>query len=149
MSEKENLFFNVGSADGVENIKNAVKAVGGADLIAFDTLMSFHFGDENKAADMNVIMANLQQIAEEFNAAVICTHHLRKKSSGEKQRITQDEIVGSSILVRQCGSAYVLEKLGEFSYRLRAVKTWWKTPKPATSTPPPTVLPRWTASGPM
>lgn len=97
-----------------------------ADVIVLDTLMSFRSDDENTMVNSNLMMMNLKSIAETLNCAVIVTHHVRKRQ-GDKQRIDQDEIVGSSAIVRQCGAAFILSRQG-YNYALKPVKSWWELP---------------------
>ena len=103
------------------------------DIIVFDTLMSFRSIDESDQKSTTLLMSRLQALAERFNCAVILTHHLRKSSNGDtNQRIDQDEIVGSSALVRQCGNAFILRNVGFEIKQLACVKAWWEIPKAIT-----------------
>ncbi len=131
---RHGLHLNINTASGISAI-SALSKKFKPDCIIFDTLMSFRDDDENGAQDTSLMMARLQALADNLNAAVIVTHHLRKSAmqqtngEGFRQRIDQDEIIGSSALVRQCGVAYILVKYGEKTFCLKPVKTWWENSK--------------------
>ncbi len=103
------------------------------DIVAFDTLMSFRGDDENTAQNTIDMMSRCKVIAEKHNCAIICTHHLRKsagnKAYSQKADEEQDEIIGSSALVRNAATAFILSR--NFSAtKLKCVKSWWKMPEP-------------------
>ena len=50
-------------------------------LIIIDTLARHHTGDENSATEMSSFIGNLDQLREEFNAAVVVVHHSGKDPS--------------------------------------------------------------------
>ena len=127
---RHGLLLNINTEDGINAIAVICRKIPCLDLIAFDTLMSFRDDDENTAKDTSLMMQRLQALAENNNAAVIVTHHVRKspsenKSGGRVQRIDQDEIIGSSALVRQSACAYILTKHVHSVYKLTSVKTWF------------------------
>lgn len=133
---KQQVFLNLNTQEGAQAIFNLCKPFA-PDLVIFDTLMSFRDDDENGAQDTSVLMMRLQAIAETLDCAIIITHHLRKSQAARTddgfgtQRVDQDEIIGSSALVRQCGVAYILLRFGD-EFILRPVKTWWAEPKATT-----------------
>lgn len=101
-------------------------------IVIFDSLMSFRNSDESNQYVSNTMMTNVRRIAEANNTAVICTHHLRKRSSEQMvQQIDQDEIIGSSALVRNASCAFTLTGQGSVK-TLKCVKTWWKKPETLT-----------------
>lgn len=99
------------------------------DLVIFDTMMSFRRDDENSAQSTRDLCARLQSLAENNNCAVIATHHLRKADKREKamSELDQDEIIGSSALVRMAGTAFIMTKRYK-AVKLTCVKSWWKVP---------------------
>lgn len=124
---KHKIVLDVDRPDGVQGIYNICKVVR-PDIVALDTLMSFRSDDENAMQNSNIMLSRLQYLADSFSCAIIVTHHIRKRQSGVQERIDQDEIVGSSALVRQSGCAWILTKNGR-NYALHPVKTWWKVPE--------------------
>lgn len=126
---RDGIALDLDSKTGAEAAQNYVLAYQ-ADIVAFDTMMSFRSDDENNAKDTNGVLSKLKTIAENCNCAVIGTHHVRKKASGDTvNRIDQDEIIGSSAMVRRAGTAFILDKNGDTScVSLRCVKSWWRNP---------------------
>lgn len=99
------------------------------DVVIFDSLMSFISCNESDAAEMSRVMFTLKKWAEQLNCAIVCLHHLRKTDKRSIQdNVDQDEIIGSSIIVRVVGSAYVLNGLTEIK-SLKCVKSWWEKPQ--------------------
>lgn len=101
------------------------------DCVIFDSLMSFRDKDESDQVTSSAMMTNVRRIAESTGAAVICTHHLRKKSTQathqEGSQLDQDEIIGSSAIVRTASTAFILT--GKNVKTLKCVKTWWIEPE--------------------
>ena len=126
---KHGIFFDLDTQEGVKNIMNACRDLN-PDIVIFDTMMSFRRDDENSAQSTRDLMSRLHFLAESLNCAVIGTHHLRKKQGDKKgdKSIDQDEIIGSSALVRMAGTAFILSRGFECS-RLECVKSWWEEPK--------------------
>lgn len=82
------------------------------DLVFFDTLISFHTADESKQAEMTNVITFLLKTAKTFNCAIVLNHHLRKKSTKAQMKNaspvpTQDDIIGSGVIVRLASCAYV------------------------------------------
>lgn len=82
------------------------------DLIFFDTLISFHTADESKQAEMTNVITFLLKTAKTFNCAIVLNHHLRKKNTKAQMKNvspipTQDDIIGSGVIVRLASCAYV------------------------------------------
>lgn len=129
---KNNIDVNIDTPNGLGVILDLCNQTQ-PDIIVFDTLMSFQNGDESEQKNMVGIMTNLMTIAQLRNCAVVVTHHLRKGSKDDKQKqVSQDEIIGSSAIVRLCGNAFVLQKIGFSTYQLSPVKAWWEMPKSLT-----------------
>lgn len=80
------------------------------DLVYFDTLISFHTADESKQGEMTSVITFLLKTAKTFNCAIVLNHHLRKrnqKAQMQKTTPTQDDIIGSGVIVRLASCAYV------------------------------------------
>lgn len=125
---RHGFIIDLSNRDGIRPIFNICKDYQ-PDIIVFDTLMSFRSDDENAMQNTNTMLSNLQALAEQYNVAIVATHHVRKRQNGAKERIDQDELIGSSALVRQTAVAFILSKRG-YNYSLTPVKTWWKIEKP-------------------
>lgn len=76
------------------------------DLIIFDTLSANAFlgFDENRTADMKLLMDALRRLQQLFNCAVLMCHH--SGHGGERER-------GSSDLGAACDAIFFVEKQGE------------------------------------
>lgn len=124
---KQGQFLDLDTREGAMLINQVVKDVN-PDIVVFDTLMSFRRDDENSSQSTRDMMTRLQFIADNNNVAVIATHHLRKSDKRERnQSIDQDEIIGSSALVRLASSAFIMVKRYQAN-SLHCVKSWWKIP---------------------
>lgn len=109
------------------------------DIVYFDTLISFHTADESKQSEMTATMSFLLKCAKEFNCAIVLNHHLRKRSPKAQAqkgnaKPTQDDIIGSGVIVRLASCAYVAyqhnddmtENEGMPTVIVSNVKTWLK-----------------------
>jgi regulatory protein RepA len=76
-----------------------VEAARGFDLIVIDTLTRFHTLDENSSRDMTRLVAALENLAFETNAAVLYLHHTSKVSALSGGGATQQAARGSSVLI--------------------------------------------------
>lgn len=80
------------------------------DIVYFDTLISFHTADESKQAEMTGTITFLLKCAKTFDCAIVLNHHLRKrnaKATRDNPVPTQDDIIGSGVIVRLASCAYV------------------------------------------
>ena len=82
------------------------------DIVYFDTLISFHTADESKQGEMTSVITFLLKTAKTFNCAIVLNHHLRKRSTKAQMKNatptpTQDDIIGSGVIVRLASCAYV------------------------------------------
>ena len=105
------------------------------DIIFFDSLISFHEKDENKAAEMKPIFKRLNDLAERANCAIILIHHSRKRAAKERTlSLNQDDVIGSSILNRLVGLIIGIEPMKEDEKTLlvRTLKTWFTAFMPFT-----------------
>lgn len=107
------------------------------DIVYFDTLISFHTADESKQGEMTSVITFLLKTAKTFNCAIVLNHHLRKrnqKSQMQKTTPTQDDIIGSGVIVRLASCAYVAYQAtdqagtneGMPTVIMSNVKTWLK-----------------------
>lgn len=68
----------------------------GIGMVILDTLSYVHQAeDENSAADMKPVMANLKRIAKESNASIVLVHHAGK---GSKDKSISERGRGSSVI---------------------------------------------------
>lgn len=97
------------SDEGKDNIR-IIMHMEKPDIVFFDTLISFHLSDENKACNMVPIYIFLRELAETYNCAIVTCHHTRKKQSNQtKEVINQDEVIGSSAGNRLASAVYLIE----------------------------------------
>lgn len=120
------IFLDLDTKEGAEIVHGMIQGFA-PDLVIFDTMMSFRRDDENSAQSTRDMCSRLQFLAGSCHCAVIAAHHLRKKQQGHKDNIDQDEIIGSSALVRMAGVALILSKVNGI-VRSDCVKSWWKEP---------------------
>lgn len=82
------------------------------DIVYFDTLISFHTADESKQSEMTSAITFLLKCAKAFDCAIVLNHHLRKRGTKAQMKNinpmpTQDDIIGSGVIVRLASCAYV------------------------------------------
>lgn len=120
-------FLNIPSnAQGMWDIISSFKP----DVVIFDSLMGFMSCNESDANEMAKLMVTLKSWAEILNCAILCCHHLRKTDKkAQSHEIDQDEVIGSSIIVRSAGVVYTLTGFNDAKY-IKCVKSWWKFPEP-------------------
>ena len=122
-----------------EGMKNAERLINmyEPDIIFIDTFSSFHESDENKANEMKPIFKELAGFARRYNMAVVPVHHSRKRAAKERGlQLTQDDVIGSSILNRLVGLIIGIEPMKEDEKTLlvRSLKSWFSTFMPFTYT---------------
>ena len=105
-----------------------------ADIVFFDTFISFMTGDENSAKEIGEIFIELRSMAEENNCAIVLNHHFRKTSKGEGRRKTasMSDVIGSSAMAR-LSSLMIgmtkdssLDSEGKNVVNVFSIKTWYK-----------------------
>ena len=105
------------------------------DIIFWDSFMSFHEKDENKATEMKPIIKKLNDLARDFNCAVVLVHHSRKRTAKERSlSLNQDDVIGSSVFNRIVGLIIGIEPMKEDEKTLlvRPLKTWFSAFMPFT-----------------
>ena len=105
------------------------------EIVFFDTFISFHSKDENKAAEMKPIFKYLLKLARERNIAVVLMRHTRKRKLNEQKfAMTQDEAIGSSVFNRMVSLLVGIEPIqndsvdggeGETINLVKVQKTWF------------------------
>ena len=123
--------------DDTEGWKNICRIVDmyKPDIIFFDSLVSFHEKDENKSSEMKPIFKRLNDLARNFNCAVVIIHHSRKRAAKERTlSLNQDDVIGSSVLNRIVGLIIGIEPMKEDERTLlvRPLKTWFSSFMPFT-----------------
>lgn len=76
-------------------------------LVIFDTLVTFHSGDENQVAEMREVMEALMKLCNEMSVTVLFLHHQRKGAYGEQA--SQASMRGSTEIAAKIGSQMTLE----------------------------------------
>lgn len=105
------------------------------DIIFIDTFSAFHERDENKATEMKPIIRRLAQLARDNHIAVVLVHHSRKRTAKERTlSLSQDDVIGSSIINRLVGLIVGIEPMkdDEKTLLVRPLKTWFTAFMPFT-----------------
>ena len=98
--ELKDISLELDEEEGRKNIERAIE-MDRPQVVIFDTLVSFHSKDENKAVEMKPIFKYLLKLAREKDIAVVLMHHTRKRKLNEQKfAMTQDEAIGSSVFNR-------------------------------------------------
>ena len=132
--EAENKDINVmlDSAEGIKNLERLIE-IYKPDIVFIDTFSSFHESDENKAPEMKPIIKKLANIARERNIAIVLVHHSRKRAAKERSLdLTQDDVIGSSIMNRLVGLIIGIEPMNdnEKVLLMKALKSWFTSFNP-------------------
>lgn len=71
------------------------------DIIVFDTLSKFFFGDENAASDMNALVRSCERIIQLYGCSVVLVHHIGKDATkGSRGSISKRNGVDTQIELR-------------------------------------------------
>ena len=138
-AEKEDLSLELDTAAGQERI-DFLLAQEQPDVVFIDSMYDFHDSDESKAKEIKRIMSFLNGLAEKYNVAVVLSHHTRKrKTSEQKMDMSQDEVVGSNVILRSAAMLYmprlctVTNCYGttvEDTVLVKCEKSWMRKPAP-------------------
>lgn len=93
----------------------------GSRLLIIDTLAGVHTCDEN-SVEMKGLIDGLTELARDCNAAVVCCHHLRKRSGVPGADGPLDRLRGSGTICSASRSIINLERLDD-SVRMSVSKT--------------------------
>jgi hypothetical protein len=109
--ETKDLVIDIGTDRGFEIIQK-VMAQEAPDMVIFDTLQSFHFLDEGKMDQMQMLFSRLLTLATIFDCAVVVVHHARKGNPKFRfERLTRDDAQGSNIFLRKSWTVLSIEKI--------------------------------------
>ena len=118
------------SHDGPDNLKKIIQGEE-AQICFIDSLIAFRSEDENVQQTTSRVFQRLITIAKRTNCAIVITHHTRKRKRGDKGDPTQDDIIGSSAIIRLASTAFTLSVDEESGLtKLSCVKSWWAKPEP-------------------
>lgn len=120
------------SLDTKEGCDNLRKIITGekADICFIDSFIAFRDEDESKQGDTSRALKRLITIARKTNCAIVLTHHTRKRKRGDIGEPTQDDIIGSSAIIRLCATAWTMNVQQDNPYTsLACVKTWYRHPE--------------------
>lgn len=123
-------------AEGMKNVDRLINMYE-PDIVFIDTFSSFHESDENKANEMKPIFKELAGFARGYNIAVVPVHHSRKRAAKERGlQLTQDDVIGSSILNRLVGLIIGIEPMkdNENVLLVQSLKSWFAKFSPFTYT---------------
>ena len=132
--ESSNESTMLDDPEGWKNVLSLVKLYK-PDIIFWDSFMSFHEKDENKATEMKPIIKRLNELARKYNCAVVLVHHSRKRTAKERSlSLNQDDVIGSSVFNRIVGLIIGIEpmKEDEATLLVRPLKTWFSAFMPFT-----------------
>ena len=125
--ESSDMSIMLDDPEGWKNVISLVKMYK-PDIIFWDSFMSFHEKDENKAMEMKPIIKRLNDLARDYNCAVVLIHHSRKRTAKERSlSLNQDDVIGSSVFNRIVGLIIGIEpmKEDEATLLVRPLKTWF------------------------
>lgn len=127
---RHDIDMTLDNPEGMKNFHNIVKGEK-PDIVIIDTLISFRNDDENASKETSRLLRKLIGIAADHNCAILISHHVRKqKQQDDTKARTQDDIIGSSAIIRLCGTAFLMERKNNNAYIvLRCVKSWWEKPQ--------------------
>ena len=81
-------------------------------LVVIDSLAASHRLRENDA-EIHGLLANVRNIARDFQVAIVIIHHLRKGPKGGRDAVHQDDLRGSSAIIGVVRSILILDQPGE------------------------------------
>ena len=114
--------------EGFDNIDRLIKMYK-PDIVFFDSLVSFHEKDENKAVDMKPIFKKLEKLAKDKNFALVLVQHSRKRTAKERSlSLVQDDVIGSSVFNRLVALIIAIEPMkdDEQTLLVRQLKNWFR-----------------------
>lgn len=132
--EYKDLAIMIDEDEGWRNVERLVE-IYSPDIIFWDTFSSFHEADENKSSEMKPIIKKIARLASEKNLAAVLVHHSRKRAANERNlTLTQDDVIGSSILNRLVALIIGIEPMkdNEKVLLVRPLKTWFSAFMPFT-----------------
>ena len=132
--ESSDMSIMLDDPEGWKNILCVVELCK-PDIIFWDSFMSFHEKDENKATEMKPIIKRLNDLSRKYNCAVVLVHHSRKRTAKERSlSLNQDDVIGSSVFNRIVGLIIGIEpmKEDEATLLVRPLKTWFSAFMPFT-----------------
>jgi 5S rRNA maturation endonuclease (ribonuclease M5) len=112
--DEAELILDLGLPEGRLHVKELLQlywaALGQIDLIVFDSLSSFSGGVSlNDQKETSSLLEFANNLAKEFNAAVLIIHHLKKRKLEERgQPLNQDDMAGSYWLAGQASYVYMI-----------------------------------------
>ena len=116
--ESADMSVMLDDEEGCANIKSAID-IFKPQIVFFDSLVSFHEKDENKAVDMKPIFKKLS----------------RKRTAKERSlNLNQDDVIGSSVFNRLVALIIAIEPMkdDEKTLLVRPLKSWFKAFMPFT-----------------
>lgn len=135
-AEMKGLSTMLDTKEGMKNTERLIE-IYRPDIVFIDTFSSFHESDENKAAEMKPIFKGLAGFSRNYNMAVVAVHHSRKRAAKERGlQLTQDDVLGSSILNRLVGLIIGIEPMkdNEQVLLVQSLKSWFSKFMPFTYT---------------
>lgn len=126
----QNISIYLNNDAGKKNI-DAIIAGEKPKLVIIDTLIAFQCEDESSVESTTATLNFLKAEAVKHNCAIVIAHHTRKGDKKQpNHKLTQDDIIGSSAIVRLCACAFILHISGTRVKTLECVKSWYRKPEP-------------------
>lgn len=126
---KEKILLLLNERVGQENFRKLFSQYK-PDIAFFDTFISFHTVDESSMAELSRVLNFLIMLAEENDTSIVLMHHTRKRSARDQNKMmTQDELIGSSALMRMMALILGIER-HKGQLLVKCQKSWYKEPEP-------------------
>ena len=126
--ELNGISIMIDDNEGWENILRYID-MENPDVVFFDTFSNFHDKDENKASEMKPLLRKIAAVADNKKLGIVLNHHSRKRTTNEKNtnELSQDDVIGSSILNRLAALIIGLEKSREENNKIliKSLKSWF------------------------
>jgi hypothetical protein len=118
--------------EGVKKLRRAIESIDGGppDIVFIEPFRSLWRGEENSSTDMAVVVDNMVAIATDYNCAIILSHHAKKNSSEDGEKMSDAR--GSTVLEGIVAVMENFESVKDGEYR---EMTWSKARYLAPPTP--------------
>ena len=129
VEKDQNEELNLSTEKGRANFAKCINS-SKCDFVVIDTLISF-IDNENDQVEMQKVISFLRKIAYQNNCHILICHHCRKKEAGDKRtRLSQSDMIGTSVLNRLASFIISVEKDEDTNEEelhgiIRVSKSWY------------------------
>lgn len=129
VEKDHNEELNLSTEKGRANFAKCITS-SKCDFVVIDTLISF-IDNENDQVEMQKVISFLRKIAYQNNCHILICHHCRKKEAGDKRtRLSQSDMIGTSVLNRLASFIISVEKDEDTTEEglhgvIRVSKSWY------------------------